>query len=105
MKSEFLTNIMQYVSYFRLSKAMGNNLSDGNPSVANLSDPFRPEKMAEKFSQLYDDEWTSAFEVLTSMFSMDEKMAADCLLNVAKVSINSTNNKQGQTIFQYKKLQ
>ncbi|XP_076117655.1 uncharacterized protein LOC143085280 isoform X2 [Mytilus galloprovincialis] len=70
----------------RLSKAMGNNLSDGNPSVANLSDPFRPEKMAEKFSQLYDDEWTSAFEVLTSMFSMDEKMAADCLLNVAKES-------------------
>ncbi|XP_063413723.1 girdin-like isoform X3 [Mytilus trossulus] len=70
----------------RLSKAMGNNLSDGNPTVANLSDPFRPEKMAEKFSQLYDDEWTSAFEVLTSMFSMDEKMAADCLLNVAKES-------------------
>ena len=64
---------------------MGNRLDDGNPSVANLSDPFRPEKMAEKFSQLYDNEWTTAFEILTSMFSMDEKMAVDSLLNVVKV--------------------
>lgn len=58
---------------------------DGNPAVANLSDPYRPEKLAEKFSQLYDDEWTTAYETLTSLFSMDEKMAAECLLNVTQV--------------------
>lgn len=88
IKYLFLMDLLLYM-YYRLSKAMGNKLTDGNTAVANLSDPHRPEKMAEKFSQLYDDEWTSAYDVLTSMFAMDEKVAVDCLLNVTKV-INMT---------------
>lgn len=70
----------------RLSKAMGGKITDGNTAIANLSDPHRPEKLAEQFSQLYDNEWTTAYEILTTMFSMDEKMAVDCLLNVVKES-------------------
>lgn len=48
----------------RLSKALSSQLTDNNPNIADLSDVNRPTKLAEKFSELYDNEWTDAFEVL-----------------------------------------
>ncbi|XP_053400476.1 uncharacterized protein LOC123558245 [Mercenaria mercenaria] len=48
----------------RLSRMMGNKLSDNNPDIADLSDKNRPTKLAEKYSELYDNEWTDAFEVV-----------------------------------------
>ncbi|XP_053390702.1 uncharacterized protein LOC128553544 isoform X2 [Mercenaria mercenaria] len=46
----------------RLSKCAGDNLTYQNPSIADLSDEKRPTKLAEEFSELYDNEWTDAFE-------------------------------------------
>ncbi|XP_060589654.1 uncharacterized protein LOC132744879 [Ruditapes philippinarum] len=48
----------------RLSKVTGGNLTLDNPNIANLSDKNRPTKLAEEFSELYDNEWTDTFEVL-----------------------------------------
>lgn len=46
----------------RLSKVA--NLTYNNPNIADLSDEKRPTKLAEAFSELYDNEWTDAFEEL-----------------------------------------
>ncbi|XP_052772959.1 uncharacterized protein LOC128211888 [Mya arenaria] len=49
----------------RLSKLAGDKLRDGNPDIADLSDPNRPTQLGKEFSELYDNEWSDAFEELT----------------------------------------
>lgn len=51
------------MSYFiRLSKVAGSRLTEGNPSITNLGDPNRPMKIAEMYSELYDNEWTDIMD-------------------------------------------
>ncbi|XP_069129596.1 uncharacterized protein [Argopecten irradians] len=66
----------------RLSVMAGTRLTDGNPAVLDISDPYRPTKLAEMFAQLYDDEWTNAYETLMNQFSLDETEAIQQLLSV-----------------------
>ena len=42
----------------------GDKLKTDNPNVTDLSDPNRPTKLGEMISELYDNEWTDAFEGL-----------------------------------------
>ncbi|XP_053400214.1 uncharacterized protein LOC123557872 [Mercenaria mercenaria] len=48
----------------RLSKFAGDKLVDNNPAITDLSDPNRPTKLGEFYSEIYDNEWTNAFEAL-----------------------------------------
>jgi hypothetical protein len=48
--------------YFRLSKLAGNKMTEGNPNIAYLGDPNRPTKIAEVYSEIYDNEWTDALD-------------------------------------------
>ncbi|XP_060566872.1 uncharacterized protein LOC132725706 [Ruditapes philippinarum] len=48
----------------RFSDVASAKLTDGNPNIADLSDKNRPTKLAEQYSELYDNEWTDAFGVL-----------------------------------------
>ncbi|XP_053392088.1 uncharacterized protein LOC128554801 [Mercenaria mercenaria] len=50
----------------RLSATASAKLTDDNPNIADLSDINRPTKLSEQFSELYDNEWTDAFEALTN---------------------------------------
>ncbi|KAH3806496.1 hypothetical protein DPMN_134816 [Dreissena polymorpha] len=59
---------------------MSVKLRDNNPNIADLSDLFRPTKLAEMFSELYDNQWTNAFTVLQDQLS--EKSAVEFLLDV-----------------------
>lgn len=59
-------------------------MSADNPYVTDLSDPNRPQRLAEKFNKLYDDSWTDAFEVLSAAYG-DEKKTCEFLLNIFKV--------------------
>ena len=47
---------------FRLSSMAGDKLTKGNPAIADLGDPNRPMKIAEKYGELYDNEWTDAMD-------------------------------------------
>lgn len=47
-----------------MSAAVGAKVTDQNPNIADLSDTNRPTKLAEQFSELYDNEWTDLFEHL-----------------------------------------
>jgi hypothetical protein len=58
----------------------GANLTDNNPAIADLSDPYRATKLAEQFSELYDNLWTDASEALEIP---DEKECIQYLLNIA----------------------
>ncbi|KAK3593595.1 hypothetical protein CHS0354_018691 [Potamilus streckersoni] len=44
-----------------------NKLRDNNPNIADLSDPNRPTKLSEQFSEMYDNEWTDAFDELEKL--------------------------------------
>nr|XP_022326151.1 structural maintenance of chromosomes protein 2-like isoform X3 [Crassostrea virginica] len=57
----------------RLSAAAANRLRDQNPGITDLSDPNRPLKLAEKVSELYDNEWTNAIENLEAIDVSEEK--------------------------------
>ena len=43
---------------------IGTKMKTDNSNIADLSDKNRPTKLAEAFNELYDNEWTDAFEIL-----------------------------------------
>ena len=63
---------------------MGSKLNDRNPNIADLSDSNRPTKLAEKYNELYDNEWTDALEELDSM---GEEAAIRVLLHIIEVRV------------------
>lgn len=64
----------------RLSELTCEKLTANNPNIADLSDPYRPTKLGEMISELYDNEWTNAFEALQS-FKNDDSSAVQILLD------------------------
>ncbi|XP_021376570.1 myosin-3-like isoform X2 [Mizuhopecten yessoensis] len=68
----------------RLSAVAGNKLRDNNPAITDLSDPNRPMKLAEKVSELYDNEWTNAMENLENDCKIEEVEAIKLLLDIVK---------------------
>lgn len=72
---------------FRVSALASAKLTDGNANIADLSDENRPTKLAEQFSELYDNEWTDAFErILKSKSRIPEDEACRILLKILCVS-------------------
>jgi hypothetical protein len=63
---------------------MGLKLTDSNPNVTDLSDRHRPTKLAEKYAELYDNQWTDAFDVLDKTFPSEENII-NILLNILLV--------------------
>lgn len=51
-----------HICFKRLSKLAGSRLTENNPSITNLGDPNRPMKIAEMYSELYDNEWTDMMD-------------------------------------------
>ncbi|XP_052791657.1 uncharacterized protein LOC128225799 [Mya arenaria] len=69
----------------RLSKIAGDNLAYKNPNIADLGDPRRPTKLAEVYNELYDNEWTDAFDRFGD-FTDTEKVQR--MLTILKVWFN-----------------
>ncbi|XP_052279951.1 early endosome antigen 1-like isoform X10 [Dreissena polymorpha] len=63
----------------RLSKMVGENLTNNNPNITDLSDENRPTKLAEIYSEMYDNEWTDAFEELEKQGSKELNIISDLL--------------------------
>ncbi|XP_052793888.1 uncharacterized protein LOC128227415 isoform X2 [Mya arenaria] len=70
----------------RLSEMASSRLRTNNPDIADLSDPNRATKLAEKLSELYDNEWTDTFERIKAKAdkSTTEKDIIILLKNVLK---------------------
>ncbi|XP_061184739.1 uncharacterized protein LOC133192742 [Saccostrea echinata] len=58
----------------RLSSFASKQLLEGNPNIADLSDANRPTKLSEKFNNVYDNEWSDAFEELQETGKTDEEI-------------------------------
>ncbi|XP_061165407.1 uncharacterized protein LOC133174327 [Saccostrea echinata] len=61
----------------RLSKFASQQLTEGNPNIADLSDTHRPTRLGEMYSQLFDDEWSEAFEALKPKKDEDDEEEDD----------------------------
>ena len=59
---------------------------DNNADIADLSDPNRAMKLAEKFGQVYDDSWTDSFEILEEKLKMQKPSAIAFLLEMLQVT-------------------
>lgn len=68
-----------------ISVAAAHKLRDQNPQTTYLSDLSRPLKLAEKVSELYDNEWANAMENLEKLAIQEEK-GIKILLKIIKVS-------------------
>jgi len=65
---------------------MGQKLTDNNPNVADLSDLNRPTKLGERYTELYDNQWTDAFDVLATNTNFDEMQIIFQLKSMLRVS-------------------
>ena len=57
-------------------------LTENNPSITNLSDPNRPMKVGEQYSELYDNEWTDLMDKLEAekkKTDHEDKVKLGCL--------------------------
>ena len=72
----------------RFSELASARLRDNNPNVADLSDQYRPTKLTEMFSELYDNQWTEAYTALEGNISDSYIIAF--LLDVVMASTLST---------------
>ncbi|XP_053400602.1 interaptin-like [Mercenaria mercenaria] len=57
-----------------LIKATGDSLADNNPNITDLSERIRPTKLAERCAELYDNQWTDAFDILDKHFDTEENV-------------------------------
>ncbi|XP_061164619.1 uncharacterized protein LOC133173649 [Saccostrea echinata] len=52
---------------------------ESNSSITDLSDPRRPQKLSEMFSEIYDNQWTEAFERL-GLEAKTDSDRSDCVI-------------------------
>ena len=62
----------------RLSSLDGDKLTKGNPAITDLGDPNRPMKLAEKYGELYDNEWTDALDSTEEMKALYRIRRSKC---------------------------
>nr|XP_034300838.1 intracellular protein transport protein USO1 isoform X3 [Crassostrea gigas] len=74
------------IALTRLSEVAGAKLTESNPLITDLSDPNRPEKIGEQFSELYDNLWTDIFEKLSGTCKLSERDSIQTLLQILEDS-------------------
>ncbi|XP_056011830.1 RB1-inducible coiled-coil protein 1-like isoform X2 [Ostrea edulis] len=70
----------------RFSEVAGAKLTHDNPNITDLSDPNRPIKIGEQYSELYDNAWTDAFEKLTGESKKSDRESTQILLDILEDS-------------------
>ncbi|CAC5377124.1 TPM1 [Mytilus coruscus] len=68
----------------RLSKLAGIQLTKGNTDITDLSDSNRPTKLSEKWSSLYTDEWSEAYDELSKIKPNDKFRIEKELCDIVK---------------------
>ena len=69
----------------RLSRLAAQRLTDNDPIITDMSDKNRPTKLAECYCELYDNQWTDAFDTFDSSFN-DEEKCISMLIVILRVS-------------------
>ena len=88
-----------------MSNVAGDKPRENNPNIPDLSDQNRPTKLAEMYSELYDNRWTDAFEILTKVDKTgSDRNAIDFLLESLMVICFCFAYAENITITMYVKL-
>jgi hypothetical protein len=74
-----------FMLFYRLSELASSRLRHNNPDIADLSDENRATKLAEKLSELYDNEWTDLFEATKTKCKDEDRCIAEGLRDILKV--------------------
>ncbi|KAK3602844.1 hypothetical protein CHS0354_026403 [Potamilus streckersoni] len=72
----------------RLSLITSEKLRDGNPNITDLGSNNRPSKLAEKLSELYDNEWTDAYQEISETVPSEEQRV-HVLLEIIMISFKN----------------
>ncbi|KAL3878831.1 hypothetical protein ACJMK2_031159 [Sinanodonta woodiana] len=72
----------------RLSIVTSEKLRDGNPNISDLGSKNRPTKLAEKLSELYDNEWTDAYQEISETVTSEEQIIY-VLLEIIMISFKN----------------
>jgi hypothetical protein len=63
----------------------GMKMRDNNPGIADLSDPNRPEKIAEQFREIYNNAWRmTRFRITFIRYAHNQKIGMPNNLNVLR---------------------
>ncbi|VDI49524.1 Hypothetical predicted protein [Mytilus galloprovincialis] len=54
------------------SMVEGRKMEDNNPSISDLSDSDRPEKLSEQFREIYDNIWTDVLDYITETEKVED---------------------------------
>ncbi|XP_052073804.1 myosin-2 heavy chain-like isoform X2 [Mytilus californianus] len=76
----------------RLSKVAGMKMKDNNPAIADLSDPNRPEKLSEKFREIYDNAWTNLLDAITEKTGDSDEIGVKQIVNALTMMYNTCKN-------------
>ena len=76
-----------------LSEVAGSKLLHDSPHITDLSDFNRPTKIAEQFSEIYDDLWVDVFEKLCQNSKMSDRDAIRTLLQYLEVTYKQKHSK------------
>ncbi|OPL20267.1 hypothetical protein AM593_01478, partial [Mytilus galloprovincialis] len=71
-----------------LSKIAGIQLTKGNSDITDLSDANRPTKLAEKWSSLYTDEWSDAFDEFQTIMKNENSSIEKELCSIVQKCLN-----------------
>ena len=86
LHKRFFNNLQVYKSFhYRVSESAGAKLMDNNLAIDYVSDPNRAMKIGERFSSLFDDDWTDGYEMFTEKFKLSEEAAIRLLLEILLV--------------------
>ncbi|XP_053399549.1 uncharacterized protein LOC128557050 isoform X1 [Mercenaria mercenaria] len=69
----------------RLSAVTSTKMANGNSNTTELGEVLRPTQIADKYSKLFDSEWTDAFHLLT-LEMKEEKTVIQWLLEILQDS-------------------
>lgn len=70
----------------------GEKLTENHPMTVDLSDTNRPTNLADRFSELYDNEWTKALDNLNTVKKEHEDGNIKLLADILEVQSGSITN-------------
>ncbi|KAK3594526.1 hypothetical protein CHS0354_030874, partial [Potamilus streckersoni] len=80
----------------RLSAEAAARMTYNNPNITDLSDQNRPTRISERYSELYDNQWTDAFDSLQKSHHLSDTNAIEVLLDVLYVSFDVCKKTRAQ---------
>ncbi|KAL4230746.1 hypothetical protein ACF0H5_011121 [Mactra antiquata] len=92
-KSKYVARQRANALKISISKIKSGRITVNNPDIADLSDLNRPTKLAEKYSELFDNEWAGAYEEMENKLMESGQIVNELLDILKEVYVFSQTNR------------